>query len=420
MIFFNPLGVHQIIPEINADLKITQKISPSIQNSDLSAVASVKKSKYRSFDTLYRSPSFNSIIRPAEFDEIESMLVAMVESDSILINMWGELIEIYSQEGVTMIVTDPRTKPLIQDEFNRRDIPSDAYNFLNYPVNSMWIRDYGPEFVIELDGTRHIIDNYYTGPKGNQSQDDSIPLKIGTDNWIHSDGSRMRVHRHETSIAGGNLMTDGEGTCICSSTIYTNENPKKLPKKKIDQLMLEYFGCRQLITLEPLCLESTGHIDMFAKIVSPTTILLGEFSIDTHFDGNKYSETEGFCENDFPNDYEVLEKNYLTLASTNKLDGRQWNIIRVPMLEPYLNNENEWVYRSYLNSQIFNGSVAVPVYRIPRKKESVQILSMQESKAIRAYEKVFGKGHVNAIRADHIIEYGGAIHCISHEIPAGH
>ena len=158
---------------------------------------------------------------------------------------------------------------------------------------------------------------------------------------------------------------------------------------------------------------------MFAKIITPNTILLGEFDPDTHFNGEEYSEMRRFCQNHYPDDHKTMEDNYLILESTTNIDGDPWEIIRVPMPEPVW-EEDYWVYRTYLNSQIFNDIIALPVYRELQEGETPAELLQMEKEAIQAYKEADDSYKIIPIRADQIIKYGGAIHCLTHEIPAEH
>jgi hypothetical protein len=94
------------------------------------------------------------------------------------------------------------------------------------------------------------------------------------------------------------------------------------------------------------------------------------------------------------------------------------------MLEPYLYEETwggetyqYWVYRSYMNSQIFNDHVAMPSYYAPQGDETADGLLDKEAEAIAAYETARPGVEVFPIDADTIITMAGAMHCITHEIP---
>ena len=365
----------------------------------------------------YGNPPPEGSVRPGEFEQMDGILIAAIGLGKPFMRMWTELIGVYTQGGFTWVIAGKNEQVTLSTMLSEKGVPDDNYAFLDYPVDSIWVRDYGPEFVVDPSGRRHIIDSYFLGAIAFWPRDDAIPIEIGRDDWINEDGSPMPVHSHLTPISGGNLMTDGAGTCFSSSTIYTVEKPPNWKKRDVDRLMLDYFGCEQLIVLDPICLESTGHIDMFAKIVSETTILLGEFEPDTYFNGEEYSGPTETCRTQYPNDWLTLENNQIRLESTTNVDGESWEIIRVPMPEPYW-EEGAWVYRSYLNAQIFNDRIAMPSYRIPKQGETIEDLRRLESEAVGAYAQALPDHILSPIQSDHIIPFGGAIHCISHEIPA--
>ena len=366
---------------------------------------------------IYGSQPPYGIVRPGEFEEMDGMIITAIDFGQRFMSMWVEMLEVYSKAGFTWIIADEDTRESLVEVLQSTDIPTETYAFLDYPVDSFWIRDYGPEFVVEPNGARHIIDSYFLGAIAFWPRDDAIPIEIGKDDWINADGSPMEVHSHLTPISGGNIMSDGAGTCFSSSTIYTLEKPKGWSNEDVDELMRVYFGCEQLIILKPICLESTGHIDMFAKIVSPNSILLGEFDPDTLFNGEELAEQTGHCGSHYPNDFRDMEINLAILESKTNLDGEPWEVIRMPMLEPFWHKDT-WIYRTYLNAQIFNDQIAMPTYREAKEDETIDDLLRMESEAIEAYEDALPEVVVTPIRADHIIKFGGAIHCISHEIPA--
>ncbi len=366
---------------------------------------------------LYMAPPDPDAIRPGEFEEMDATLIAVVNYGEPFTQMWVEMVDAYSQAGHTLIVVDELGyKTTLEGRFNKQGIDASSYSWIQYPLNAIWIRDYGPEFTIDPDGTRTVYDGNYSF----RPLDDAIPLHVGASDWLNSDGSPAPTNSVEHKLAGGNFMTDGAGTCFFSKIIYGYEAPNGWTDEQVDDLMQEYLGCDQIITLQSICLDGTGHIDLYAKLMGPTSILLGEFPSDTYFNGdgtNQSGDSNGFCDNpQNPNDYQDQEDNLAILEATTNLDGEPWTITRMPMPEPF-HDGTWWVYRSYLNSEIFNGHVAMPTYYWPENDETEQELLDMEADAIAAYETASPGVVVHAIDSDHIIPMAGAIHCISHEIP---
>ena len=79
--------------------------------------------------------------------------------------------------------------------------------FLNYPVNTIWVRDYGPEFAMDTSGERYIFDAFYSG----RPLDDQVPILMGGGDWLNSDGSPLEVNTNEHGLSGGNVMSDHPG-----------------------------------------------------------------------------------------------------------------------------------------------------------------------------------------------------------------
>jgi agmatine deiminase len=329
--------------------------------------------------------------------------------------MWVDMVETFTQDGHVMIIAPEGDKTVFEAALDNAGIAASAYSWLNYPVNSIWVRDYGPEFAVAPDGERFIMDSYYAG----RPLDDAVPILMGAGDWLNSDGSPVEVNSVDHMLSGGNVMSDGAGTCFFSDIVYGYEKPAGWTNAEVDDLMAEYLGCEQIVTLKPICLDMTGHIDLYAKLLGPTAMLLIEWPADTHFDGTVASGVSaGHCASPgMPNDYQDQEDNLATIAATSNLDGDPWVVTRAPIPEPFQQG-GEWVYRSYMNSEIMNNWVAMPSFYDPKGDETAQDLLDMEALAIDAYEAAAPGINVVAIDVDHMNGTGGAIHCISHDIPA--
>ena len=370
------------------------------------------------------APPPAGVIRPGEFEPMDSLIITILNYGASFFPMWRDMVDSYS--GVThtyIVIYNADVQEYCQEMFDAAGIPADTYTFLDYPVDTIWMRDYGPEFVREEDGTRHVIDfQYYT----ERPNDDAMPGVVAAADWINDDGSAMEVHYNELGLNGGNVMTDGAGTCFASKIVYGYEKPGGWSNDDVNQALTDYLGCEQIITLQSICLDGTGHIDLYAKNMGRHSILLGQYPADTHFNGETESGAAfGFCPDpNLPNDYQDQEDNLATLEATTALDGEPWVVTRLPMPEPYYDDiHNSWVVRSYMNSNLVNGVAAMPAYYAEHPDsawtETADELLNMEAEAIAAYEAASPNGiDVWPIDSDHIIWMAGAMHCITHEIPA--
>jgi agmatine/peptidylarginine deiminase len=356
-----------------------------------------------------------SIVRPGEFEQVDSTIVTVLNYGGDFMVMWREMIAALATAGHVWIITDFSTQDLIQAQLFAADVPADAYSYLNYPVNTIWIRDYGPEFVIEPDGTRHVIDGQYDPSR---PLDDAIPVWVAASDWIASDGEPLELHGHEHQLYTGNIFTDGAGTCFFTYTIYGHEKPVGWTDEDVDQVMHDYFGCDQIIALNPICLDPIGQVNNFAKAVGPTSIALGEFPPDTHFDGTVYAYDEGYCGDTTPNDYQDMEDNLAIIESTTNIESEPWQVTRIPMLEPAESTYDMWIYRTYTNAELIDDVLVMPAYYEPHGDETAEYLLDMEAEAIAAFEDAAPGIEVHPVDADAVIELAGALHSIAHEIPA--
>ena len=184
-------------------------------------------------------------------------------------------------------------------------------------------------------------------------------------------------------------MTDGAGTCFACTGLISNN--RAYSRTQIEAKLKAYFGCEKLILVEPLSFELTKHIDIFAKMLDPNTILVGQY------------------EPGDPN-YDRLEQTAAQLSAATNLAGQPFKVIRIPMPPTYSVKDPYYgwltVYPTYTNSAILNKKVLVPVYNLP-----------QDDAGLMVYKNFFTPKVMEVIRIDcqEVIKWGGAVHCLTME-----
>jgi agmatine deiminase len=244
-----------------------------------------------------------------------------------------------------------------------------------YALDSIWVVDSGPYWVLDGTGTLAVVDPRYYFDRTN---DDAIPYKL-------ADLLGLTDYRPDLDYEGGNIMSDGNGTCF-STTAHVIRN---LPHSQADveQMLADYLGCEKMIWVERLIGEGTGHIDMFAKMLDPTTIIVGEY------EPTQDSENA-----------QLLDATAAMLASETNLDGDPFTVVRIPMPD----NSNRSVWRTYTNSVQVNDLIMVPIYTNEQSNEAA---------ALQVYQTVLPGTTVVGIPADEIITAGGAVHCVTRTRP---
>ncbi len=241
-------------------------------------------------------------------------------------------------------------------------------------LESFWMVDFGPAFVEDGSGVLAVVDpRYYTM----RVNDDAVPTKVGADLGIN-------VFRPDIGIEGGNLFTDGRGTCFTTGMVVAENGPQS--EADLGEILRSYYGCDKTIWLWPLYGEPTGHIDMFFKNASATTLLVGRYDPATD-----------------PDNAALLDMNMQILAAETNADGSPFDILRVPMPD---NGDDVW--RTYLNGIVVNDLVLVPTY--PDH-------TTNEASALAVLGQAFPGRTVVGLDSEAIIGWGGAIHCVTRTRP---
>ncbi|MDY0004734.1 MAG: agmatine deiminase family protein, partial [Polyangia bacterium] len=242
-------------------------------------------------------------------------------------------------------------------------------------LESFWTVDFGPYFVLDGTGTLGIMDPRYYPWRVN---DDAVPTKLAT-----LEG--LTVWRPDLDWEGGNLFSDGQGTCFTTQVHMAENLPQT--QEQVETQLFDYFGCEKVIWLHVLHGEGTGHADMFFKPVTPTLVLLGEYDAGAD-----------------PINAVRLEWNADILADSTNAAGQPFEVRRFPMPS---NDDDIW--RSYSNGIVVNDLLLVPTYAQDRS---------QEAEALAIFGEAFPGHTVVPIDSDGIIEWGGAIHCVTRTRPA--
>ncbi len=280
--------------------------------------------------------------------------------------------------NVNILVNNNLIKNRVISKLEENGIPITNITFTKIFTETIWVRDYGP-FFIEKNNNLEIVDFGYFPGAGTIKVffSDLFPTRYGIKNNIRI----TFLTNILLTIQGGNYLTDGNGTgFICIGGIR-RDNPF-LPENRAIDILKRFLGLKDLIILEGQKGDFTGHIDMFAKIINESTIIVGQYT------------------NSSDVNYQILENN------TQKLADCAYNVIRIPMLRKSSNNK----ILTYTNSLIVNSNikkiVLVPQYNIPEDSDAISIYQM----AMPDYE-------IRGVNSDTIIESYGAIHCTTITLP---
>ncbi|MCB1093597.1 MAG: agmatine deiminase family protein, partial [Verrucomicrobiae bacterium] len=184
---------------------------------------------------------------------------------------------------------------------------------------------------------------------------------------------------------GGNILCNGEGICLTSTTVLLKNASRQYDARKIGEVLGEYFGATQWAYLDPLSGEPTGHIDLFCSFLSRDMVLVGQF------DPKADSINAG-----------LLDRAAEILASLKTPRGNL-RVERIQLPPPV-----DGKYRSYTNAIIANGAVIVPLF--PDINDSL------DQKALAKYKELLPDYDVIGIDILDLSSLGGGLHCLTSHV----
>jgi len=220
---------------------------------------------------------------------------------------------------VTTIVANSSQQSSVQSYYAANGVNLANCDFLIAPTNTYWTRDYGPWFIFEGGGDMAITDPIYNRPR---PQDDVIPQAIGAA-W------GLTVYGMSLATPGGNHMSDGLGRSISTRLVY-DENTS-FTHAEVDSIMQAYTG-NEFTVLDYVESGGIHHIDVWAKFLSPTTILVKDVSTSN-------------------SSYALLNARAEQLSQMTSAWGKPYTVVRVFCPSG----------AGYTNSIILNNKVLVPI-----------------------------------------------------------
>ena len=325
-------------------------------------------------------PPDSIVYTPAEFDSVTGVIFAWEAYPTLLTDLIKEVAE---DDTAWVVVDNTSEQNSVSNTLSNANVNMDRVVFQVIETNSVWIRDYGPWWIIEPENSLAIIDLVYNRPR---------PLD---DTYPESAAGYFDINYYGLGLieAGGNMLLDGQGSVIVSNVIFDGSQgfDPNLTQEQLEQYFLDYFGVHKVIVTPHLINDGTGHIDMFVKLINDTTVIVGEYE----------NQSAGY-----PGNYDICNQVASQLANETNGAGRPFNIVRMPM-PPY----NNGITYTYINSLIVNNKVLVPIYGFSSE--------FANDDSVLALYETFMPG-VEAIGFDcnQIISANGAIHCIAMKVPA--
>lgn len=308
--------------------------------------------------------------------------------DSIYPSYSAFVKELAKSERVCINVNDAAMRQQATAHLEKAGVDISRVDFFLHPTNDAWCRDHGPAFLINENAVdrKVIVDwnyNAWGGKYPPYDLDDVIPSKIGAH-------FNLPVFHPGIIMEGGAVEFNGLGTLLTSTCCLLNKNRNPhLTQHQIEEYLVKYYGVEQVLWVcEGIEGDDTdGHIDDTVRFVNSDTVLavIEEDKSDSNF--------------------EPLQKNLVDLSKMRLQNGKQLNIVELPMPEAVIYDDQR-LPASYANFYISNSSVIVPVFQ-----------SSNDERALMTIQECFPGREVVGIDSRDIIWGLGSFHCLSQQEP---
>lgn len=260
---------------------------------------------------------------------------------------------------------------------------------LDYECDDVWIRDFGPLFLLNEDASKLAMADWTYNAWGNKFPLQEKDNKASA--WI-AEHLSVRRFAFNTVLEGGAIESNGAGQILTTEAVLLNSNRNgPIRKQHIEPKLRSGLGIGEVLWLgDGLAGDDTdGHIDNLARFYAQDGILIAEAEAPED-----------------PN-FAVLQDNLDRLRSFQTTLGQPFASMQIPLPKP-MQLDGEPLAASYMNYLVLNGAVLVPTYNQPE----------HDAQAIEIIGDCFTGREVIGFDCCDIIREGGAIHCMSQHQPA--
>ena len=193
-------------------------------------------------------------------------------------------------------------------------------------------------------------------------------------------------------LEGGAIDVNGMGSILLTEECLLSKIQQRnigVNKRMYEKILSDFLNVKNYIWLKKGIKgdDTHGHIDDISRFVDSNTIM-------TAIENDRKDEN-----------YRILKQNYNILKKAKNLDGKKFNIIKIPMPRPIF-IQNIRVPASYLNFLICNKIILLPLFN-----------DTNDNKVISIFKKFFKSRKVIGVDCRKLIWGFGAIHCMTLQEP---
>jgi len=331
---------------------------------------------------------------PAEWEPHEAVWLSWPHNKNTFPNLPGVedayvsfIAGIVPSEWVELFVPSPLVHRMVKARLRSAGADLSRVTIRTVSYSDVWIRDYGPTFVINPALKRSALVRWEFNAWGEKYEDQIADGHIPGDmnRWLE-----LPVFKPGIILEGGSIDTNGRGTVLTTRACLLNKNRNPdLTQEEIENYLREYLGAVKILWLNRGVAgdDTDGHIDDIARFVGPATIVCA------------------YEENSADENYAALKENYGILTRATDQDDHPFTVRKLPMPAP-VESDGERYPASYTNFYIGNTVVIVPVFDDPHDAEALRII-----------QEIFPERTVIGINARAMVEGYGTFHCATQQQP---
>jgi agmatine deiminase len=269
-----------------------------------------------------------------------------------------------------LLVNGPKDQAEAETALAGLSLAQGQVEFLKAPHDSCRIGHYGPAWLTRGDLGPALLETarHATDPPGHQRAVTALASRFS-----------LPLIRADICVGGGNLLTNGNGLALTTTTALDQNADLGLDAHMMDNLLRRAGGITQTVFLEPLKGEPTGHVRMFAAFTSPDTVVVGRYPAQWD-----------------PENAAILDRNAESLQEVEVEPGKPLNVRRIPM-PPH----QPGVWLTYTTAVFANGRLLVPSYP--------GLDAGQEEQALEVYTRLLPDWEIIPIDARPLLVQSGAL-----------
>lgn len=320
-------------------------------------------------------PGVGNLRVPGEFERQQWLLFSCGELSLSYADTLAEIAQAVRRKvRVGILYADEDQRNTVDAALRQRMDSLENVRLLPVPHDTKWIRDFGPTVLRGSGEVSIIVDWQY---EIGRPKDDNMPVLLAA-------SSQTPLEPAPLVLEGGNLLSNGCGLLLTTTALLERNAP--WTETQVLGTLRNQLYAQQVVFLEPLVGEPTGHVDMFAAFTAANTVVVGQYTQD--------EDAENAA---------VLDRNAARLAAVVTPQGPM-RVVRIPMGTKF-----DGLWRTYTNCVFANGVLLVPAFRGHDGQRLEQ--------ALNVYRRLLPKWQTVTVDATELILECGALHCASLNIP---